>query len=83
MTMLVTLRFENEDAGGDGPAEAVEFRVERRAVPAIMDWYGAFYAGDRYSVFINGREQALGINGEMEAPIIDAEPRRRRLPSAA
>lgn len=72
--MLVTLRFENRDAVDDGlPAQIIEMRVSRAAVPHIMDWYGAFCAGDDYDVHINGRKQEMGINGELEPVVIDAE----------
>jgi predicted transcriptional regulator len=63
---FVTLAFDNRDNG-----EVISMRVERAAVRHIMDWYGAFCAGDDYDVFINGRKQAMGINGEYEPVVID------------
>lgn len=68
--MIVTLKFVNRDAS----PEVQEMRVERDAVQRIMDWYGAFYAGDDYDVYVNGRRQNLGINGELEPVTIDAAP---------
>lgn len=59
--MIVTLTFDNRTA-----EERTELRVGRSAVNQIMEWYGAYYAGDDYDVLINGRPQALGINGELE-----------------
>jgi hypothetical protein len=71
--MQVTLRFENRDASDDpDSADIVQMRIDAAAVRHVMDWYGAFFAGDDYCVFINGRKQAMGINGEFEAPTIDA-----------
>lgn len=64
--MIVTLTFENRTAGN-----SVSLRVSRTACPPIMDWYGAYCAGDDYDVLINGKKQALGINGELEGATID------------
>jgi len=68
--MIVTLKFVNRDAS----PQVQEMRVERDAVQRIMDWYGAFYAGDDYDVYVNGRRQILGINGEMEPETINVTP---------
>jgi len=35
-----------------------------KSVPDIMAWYGAFCAGDRYTVTFNGRNVPMDINGE-------------------
>lgn len=64
--MIVTLTFNNRTA-----EERTDLRVARESVPPIMDWYGAFYAGDDYDVLLNGRKQHLGINGELEPVTID------------
>jgi hypothetical protein len=79
--MTVRLKFENRDACEDGPAHVIEMRVNREAVTHIMDWYGAFFAGDDYDVFINGQAQEMGINGEYQPVVIDveAEPIGRKL----
>ena len=37
------------------------------SVPHVMEWYGAFFAGDRYTVTLDGRNVPMGINGEMIA----------------
>ena len=67
--IIVKLKFFNRDA--DPHVE--EMCVERSAVSRIMDWYGAFYAGDDYDVYINNRIQELGINGELEPMTIDGD----------
>lgn len=82
--MLVTLRFENRTAAecndsSANDAEAIELRVSRDAVPHIMAWYGAYYAGDDYEVFINGREVGKDRNGEFEPPTIEAGIEMKRL----
>lgn len=64
---IVNLRFDNRDAD-----DSVTMRVERSAVPLIMAWYGAYYAGDDYDVFISNRKKLIGINGELEPVTIDA-----------
>ncbi len=70
---VVTLRFVNRTAvDEEWWPENIKLRVEREAVPHMMAWYGAYYAGDDYDVFINGREVGKGINGEFEPVMIDA-----------
>lgn len=76
--MIVTLRFENRTAEDDGPA-VVEMKINREAVRHVMDWYGAFFAGDDYTVRINGKRQRLGINGELEHDTIDGSVARKAL----
>lgn len=39
----------------------------------IMQMYGAFYAGDPYSVFFDGNELRKDKNGEFEPLTIDGE----------
>jgi hypothetical protein len=39
--------------------------VSKEAVPNIMQWYGAFHAGDRYTVTLDGRNVSMDMNGEM------------------
>ena len=65
---IVTLSFDNRTA-----ENLIEMHVSGSAVPDVMDWYGAFYAGDDYDVFINGRKQTIGVNGEFEPLTIDVE----------
>lgn len=77
--MLVKLKFENRTAGDSGPPEVIEMQINREAVSHIMDWYGAYYAGDDYDVRLNGTKLQLGINGEYEMPTIEAVPARPRL----
>jgi hypothetical protein len=69
---IVTLHFANRDA----TPQVVMLRVERSAASHIMNWYGAYFAGDDYDVFINGTKQDLGINGELEPLTIDATDAR-------
>jgi len=38
---------------------------DRTSVPHIMAWYGAYYAGDRYSVMFDGQKVEKDLNGEM------------------
>jgi hypothetical protein len=64
---IVTLRFTNIDAGSNGVPDVVTMRIDRGSVPHVMDWYGAFYAGDDYDVRLNGRKLKMGINGEFVA----------------
>ena len=65
---IVELRFDNPESD----LYSVAIQVDRAACPIIMDWYGAYCAGDDYRVFINGEEIPLGVNGELEGVTIDA-----------
>lgn len=55
-SMLVTLTFINRTAGENGATEVVKMQISRDAVEIVMDWYGAFCAGDDYDVLVNGRK---------------------------
>lgn len=57
---IVTLVFNNADAK---PRSTV-LRVAEDAVPHVMAWYGAYYAGDRYTVTQDGRNVRMDQNGE-------------------
>lgn len=35
-----------------------------QSVADIMDWYGGYHEGDRYTVAFNGRNVPMDINGE-------------------
>lgn len=54
------LVFTNSDAR----PKVAAMKVDRAAVPQIMAWYGAFYAGDRYRVTFDGQVIAKDQNGE-------------------
>ena len=58
---IVTLVFNNADAT---PKSQV-LRVRRDSVARIMAWYGAYYAGDRYTVTVDGRNVRMDPDGEM------------------
>lgn len=45
------LTFVNSDA----TPKTVTIKTRKTDIPAIMRWYGAFYAGDRYRVLIDGK----------------------------
>ena len=60
---IVTLVFNNADAI---PKSEV-LRVHRDAVARVMAWYGAYYAGDRYTVTVDGRNVRMDQNGEPTA----------------
>lgn len=61
MTDTVELVFFNYDAT---PRE-VKFNVAMDGVAPIMAWYGAYYAGDRYNVFVDGKRINKDRNGEL------------------
>ena len=57
---ICTLVFSNADA----IPKNERLVVRRDAVPSIMAWYGAYHAGDRYSVTVDGRNMPMDMNGE-------------------
>lgn len=58
--MIVNLVFNNADA----TPKTVAVQVHIDAVPDIMAWYGAYFAGDRYTTAMNGRNVRMDLNGE-------------------
>lgn len=60
----VVLAFDNKDA----IPKKTTVLLHRDAVAPVMAWYGAYFAGDRYTVTINGEPQAIDQNGEPVAP---------------
>lgn len=65
--MTATLKIKNRLAT---PNET-EFNVEEFAIPDIVNWYSAFYAGDPYSVFVNGTKQKLDHNGRIDGEVLE------------
>ena len=63
--MTCTLIFNNADA----KPRSVVLQVAPDAVPHIMAWYGAYFAGDRYKVTVDGRNVRMDQNGEPVGPI--------------
>lgn len=56
---IVMLVFNNADAT---PRSTV-IRVSADSVPHVMAWYGAYFAGDRYTVTLDGRNVRMDMNG--------------------
>jgi len=54
-----TLRFYNLDA----TPKLNDIECSWESVPYIMEWYGAFFAGDRYSVSYNSDILIKDVNG--------------------
>ncbi|MBX4911478.1 hypothetical protein HJA82_29630 [Rhizobium bangladeshense] len=59
--MTVKIRFHNRDA----KPKKIEFDISKAAVAPVMAWYGAFHAGDIYTVFVDDVEVAKDLNGEL------------------
>ena len=53
------LVFNNAEATPHNVAIDVSFN----SVKHVMAWYGAYHAGDRYTVTLNGRNVAMDQNG--------------------
>lgn len=62
---IVDLKFVNNDA----KPKITEMSISLGGVADVMVWYGAYYAGDRYSVFINGAKVQKDHNGELVGAI--------------
>lgn len=67
---LIALVFTNSDAR----PKVATVRVDRESIPLVMAWYGAFYAGDRYTVHADGEKLAKDQNGELIAHISPPNP---------
>lgn len=61
---MVELRFDNLDA----TPKTTTIRCDSASIAPVMAWYGAFYAGDRYSVYADGVKLKKDRNGEL-APL--------------
>ena len=68
--MSATLVFNNADA----TPKSVVLDVSVSAVPHIMAWYGVYFAGDRYTVTLDGRNVPMDQNGEPIATMQEATP---------
>jgi hypothetical protein len=69
---LINLVFINADA----KPKNVSVQCTPESVALIMDWYGAYFAGDRYMVAFNGRNVPLGINGECLLTLAELKGKR-------
>lgn len=58
--VIGTLVFMNADA----TPKNVSVKCTAESVDSIMAWYGAYFAGDRYTAAFNGRNIPMNINGE-------------------
>lgn len=61
MSDLFELKFVNSDAT---PKLAI-VHVSASSIAPVMAWYGAYFAGDRYAVFVDGRKVQKDRNGEL------------------
>lgn len=68
---MYLLKFDNRDVIPQ--VCHLEVGSERQAY-RVMEWYGAFYAGDDYDVSLDGRTIPMDQNGCRELPTIDVEP---------
>ena len=60
---MARLVFSNADA----KPHNVALDLSLDSVPHVMAWYGAYCAGDRYTVTLDGRNVPMDHNGEMLA----------------
>lgn len=67
----VELVFFNHDAEQQ---QKTTLHVSRDRIEPIMAWYGAYYSGDRYNVFVDGKRVEKDQNGARIQPTIDIEP---------
>lgn len=69
---LGKLEFINHDATTH---DAIHCTID--SIEPIMQWYGAFCAGDDYMVLFDGCEVAFDQNGEKEPLVIDGDIEQR------
>lgn len=62
-----------EPEGYEKPEPIVnEFTLKnQKGLKDILAWYGAFYAGDPYTVYVNGSKIKLDRNGEVAVETIE------------
>lgn len=41
----------------------IVIETDHESMPLIMEWYGAFFSGDKYMVTFEGRNIPMDING--------------------
>lgn len=59
---MISLVFNNADA----KPKTVRVMVgDEESAAHVMAWYGAYFAGDRYTVAMDGRNVRMDQNGEM------------------
>lgn len=63
MPQIHELLFVNKDAK---PKKTL-LLVDASSVAPIMAWYGAYFAGDRYKVTVDGSRVQMDQNGELVA----------------
>lgn len=59
--MMQRLVFSNAEA----KPKNVSIDLSSESVPHVMAWYGAYFAGDRYTATLDGRNVPMDQNGEM------------------
>ena len=70
---MVKLEFENRDAGPElSPTRWDCMHIDPDGAKLVMEWYGAFYAGDDYTVYYNGQKVEVDINGEWMYDTVEA-----------
>ena len=47
----------------DATPKNVSINIARDDVPKVMEWYGGYFAGDRYTVAFNGRNIPMDQDG--------------------
>jgi len=57
-------------SNADSSPKNVYVVCDERSVPHIMAWYGAYFAGDRYTVTYNGHNIRMDLNGEVDQHLI-------------
>jgi len=62
---MTELKFINSDA----TPKTVILSVTRKSISLVMAWYGSHFAGDRYSVFVDGVKAVKDRNGELVGPL--------------
>ncbi|NRA31078.1 MAG: hypothetical protein HRU11_12560 [Parvularculaceae bacterium] len=63
MTNTVEMKFTNSDAR----PKVETVTVASKDADKVARWYGGFFAGDRYSIHINGEKVEKSPDGEIEA----------------
>lgn len=80
--MTVLLEFVNREYEG-GSCNVELALADRDSIAPIMEWYGAYCAGDDYSVYVNGAPVEMDMNGAYQPPTLDLQPDRKLIEASA
>ena len=59
MSLLRRVKFDNRS----NKTGTVEIIVKESATKMISEWYASHHAGDRFTIYVDGKKQKQDVNG--------------------